>query len=167
MTEIKDQIIREIQDSDRPVLTVEELSAELGESDETINDNVDELVEEDRVEKTEIDGKPVYHIRKRDYPKHKKPDHYCGKCGREVHENGDYGRVEFQRHFTSRQESGDHWTEEILCRFCFHDFICWSHDDEHLMHVYPHVEDWDIPEYQLETIKNDPEIKTEYPTKDE
>jgi len=163
VTELKDQIAQAIQDADRPVLTVDQLAEEVDETPETVEENVSKLRDEGRVDSVQVDGTTAYYIRIRDYPKHKKPDHYCGKCGREVYENGDSGRVEFQRSFSSRQEAGGHETEEILCRFCFHDFVCWLHNDEHLMHVYPHVEDWDIPEHQLEAVRQNSEFETEYP----
>lgn len=163
MAEIKSRIVRALRSTDEPARSAQQLADELDVSVKSINENITELVDEERVETVEIGNATAYYINLRNYPAHEKPDHHCSKCGREVNDSQDSARIEFTKHFTNQRSADEVVTRQVICRFCFHDFMSWLHNDEHLMHVYPHVEEWDIPEHQIQEVRDDPDIATEYP----
>jgi Fe2+ or Zn2+ uptake regulation protein len=167
MTELQDRIIRALRTTDEPARSAKQLSNELDVSVKSINNNITDLVEENRVETVEIGNATAYYISIQDFPAHEKPDHFCSKCGREVNDSQDSGRVEFESYFSDQRTSDDVVTRQVLCRFCYHDFVSWLHNDESLMHVYPHVEEWDVPDHQIQEVKNDPDIRTSYPAEGE
>ena len=166
MSELNDRIVRTLRKSDEPARSAKQIADELDVSVKTVNDNITDLVEDGRVDTVDIGNATAYYVSVREYPAHEKPDHYCTKCGREVNDSQDSARIEYKKYFTGQRSADEVVTQEVFCRFCYHDFVSWVHNDENLMHVYPHVEEWDIPEHQLEDVQRDPDIRTSYPGED-
>lgn len=167
VVELKDRLVRALRTTDEPARSAQQLADELDVSVKSVNDNITGLVEEDRVETVEIGNATAYYVSIQNYPAHEKPDHFCARCGREVNDSQDSGRVEFESFFSDQRTSDDVVTRQVLCRFCYHDFVSWLHNDENLMQVYPHVEEWDIPEHQIQEVKSDSDIRTSYPAEEE
>ena len=163
MSELRDRIVRSLRNSDVPARSAKQLSEDLDASVKAINGHLNDLADKNRVQTIEIGNATAYYVRTRDLPAHEKPDHYCSKCGREINDNQDSARIELEQYFSGHRNAGHAVEKEVLCRFCYHDLTHWLHNDEHLMHVYPHVEEWDIPEHQVNEVKDDPEIETDYP----
>lgn len=163
MTALKDRIVRALRTTDEPARSAKQLSDKLDASVKSINDNISDLVEEDRIETVEIGNATAYYINIQDFPAHEKPDHFCAKCGREVNDTQDSARVELESYFSHQRPNDEVVTRQVLCRFCYHDIVSWLHNDESLMDVYPHVEEWDVPEHQIQEVDDDPDIRTSYP----
>jgi hypothetical protein len=162
MSELKNDVERALQNGEEVVQTGQQLADEIGVSEDQLNNVLDDLVEENRIESVEVGTTTAYYIRIREYPTHKKPEHYCSKCGREVYDKKDSAEIEFDSYFTDHKGQDEVVKTKVVCRFCYHDFICWLHDDEEMMHVYPHVEEWDIPQHQLEAVEKNENIQTSY-----
>lgn len=160
---MNDEFVRTLEDTEQPVLTAAQVAAEVDASVEDAEATLTRLADEGNVDTVEFDGTTAYYVPSQDLPAHKKPDHHCSRCGREVNDTQDSARMELQKRFTGQRTTGDGTSSEILCRFCYHDVVSWLHGDEELMHIYPHLEEWDIPDHQLQAAKDDPDIQTAYP----
>lgn len=154
--ETKDRIVRAIRNAEEPVLSAADIADRADYSKRTVNNHMGDLVEEGRVQTTYVGNATAYYIPQEDYPPHKLPDHHCKRCGREVNENQDLGRV------ASTVEYGDEKTtyRYILCRFCQSDLTSWLNGDDGSMYDYPHVHKWDIPKTQLEDVRNDDDVQS-------
>lgn len=158
-TDTKDRIVRTLRSADDPALSAKKLSDELDVSVRTINNHVDDLVADKRVATTQIGNATAYYVPFEDLPNHKKPDHICARCGREVNERHDFLKVDMDTYFVRgnfEEESSDFF---IFCRFCHADFISWVMDPA-AIGEYPFVHSWDIPTDQLREVRDDPDIET-------
>jgi len=159
-TDTKARITRTLRNADDPALSAKKLAEELDVSVRTINNHVNDLVAEERVVTSQIGNATAYYIPFEDLPPHKKPDHTCARCGREVEELHDFAKVEVDTYFARGNLEGDTADFYIFCRFCYSEFVPWAHGDDGSMGEYPFVHSWDIPTNQLEEVRDDPEITT-------
>lgn len=159
----RERIITELRRTDKPALSAANLSEKLDVSVRTINNHIDGLVEDGKLQTHQIGNATAYYLKDTEIPAHNKPDHYCKRCGRAIDGIHDYAKIGNETYFTDiRREPG---TADffILCRFCHEDLIAWIHNDTALMGDYRGVDRWDIPEEQKQEVKTDPEIDTELP----
>lgn len=155
----KNRIMQELRNTNEPALSARMLSDKLNVSVKTINKHVDGLVESGHIETSEIGNATAYYIPFTDLPTHKKPDHTCGRCGREVNEHYDFARIEYDTFFGRRNPEDSTSTMYIFCRFCYSDFISWV-EDPGMVGQYRGAHGWNIPVEQLEEVRDDPETKS-------
>lgn len=154
--ETKDRIVRAIRNADKPVLSAADIADRADYSKRTVNNHITRLVEDGPVEATEVGNATAYFISKSEYPRHDLPDHHCKRCGREVNSTDDLSRVA-----TTLEYGNDKTTYNyILCRFCQSDLTSWLHGDDGSMYEYPHVHKWNIPDDQLEEVREDEDTQT-------
>jgi DNA-binding Lrp family transcriptional regulator len=158
-TDTTDRLIRELRSTDKPALSASDLAEKLDVSVRTINNHVTTLVEDGRIESTQIGNAQAYYVTSSDLPAHKKPDHTCARCGREIRAS-DHAKIEYTAYFEDRPYEPGVADFFIFCRFCYSDFISWAHHDEGAMGDYPHVHSWGVPQEQLEEVREDPDIET-------
>lgn len=157
----RERIVRELRSTEKPALSAAKLAEELEVSVRTINNHVDELVENDRVQSMRIGNASAYYIPDRDRPAHQKPDFNCKRCGRSIQDYHDHAKIEYNTYFEQGNLESSVADFYIFCRFCYSDFVSWVRDPG-TMGEYPFVDEWDISDRQLEEVKSDPEIVTEY-----
>lgn len=138
------------------------LAEKLDVSVRTINNHVDQLIEDDRIAATQIGNATAYYVPFSDMPAHRKPDHTCARCGREVNETHDFAKIETKTYFTDGQQDPSVADFYIFCRFCYADLVSWILDPA-TVGCYPFAHSWDIPTEQLEEVRNDPDVETAYP----
>lgn len=155
----KEQIVRKLRSSDKPALSAKDLAEHLDVSVRTVNNHLPDLVEEGRIETTQIGNATAYYIPFEELPSHKKPQHSCKRCGRTTDLN-DFAKVEHQTYFGNSEIETEAVDFSLLCRFCYSDHISWVHNDEAAMGEYLYVHTWDIPEKQLQEVREDPDIET-------
>ena len=155
----KSRIMRKLRNTDEPALSARMLADRLDVSVKTINKHVERLTEAGHIETSEIGNATAYYIPFTDLPTHKKPDHTCGRCGREINEQYDFARLEYETFFERWNPEDTTSTMYIFCRFCYADFIDWV---EHPPSIgeYMRAHAWNIPTDQLEEVRDDPETTT-------
>ena len=155
----RERIVQKLQSTDDPAISAAKLAEELEVSVCTINNHVDDLVENGRVQSLRIENATAYYIPASQQADYLKPDFYCARCGRSIDSIYDFAKVECDRNFLNEGEdpTGDF---HIFCRFCFKDFNNWMNKPKSCME-YPFIDEWDIPEDQRQEVKSDPEIVTE------
>jgi hypothetical protein len=159
-TDTKERIVRTLRNADDPALSAKKLAEELDVSVRTINNHVDGLVAEGRVETSQIGNATAYYIPFEDLPAHKKPDHTCARCGREVDEGHDFAKLEVDTYFFRGNLESETSDFHLFCRFCYSDFVSWAHGDVGAVGEYPFVHSWELPTSQLIEVREDPEIET-------
>jgi DNA-binding transcriptional ArsR family regulator len=155
-TNTKNRIMRELRNTDEPALSARMLADRLDVSVKTINKHVERLTEAGHIETSEIGNATAYYVPFTDLPSNKKPDHTCGRCGREVNERHDFAKLEYDTFFERGNPEATVSTVYIFCRFCYSDFINWV-EDPNLIGFYMYVHGWNIPTEQLEEVRDDPE----------
>lgn len=161
-TNTRERIIRKLRKTDKPALSAANLSEELDVSVRTINNHIDDLVDEGKLQTHQIGNATAYYLKETEIPSHDKPNHYCKRCGRDINTLHDFAKIETETYYTRQGREPGTPNFFILCRFCHEDLINWIHNDDASMGSYRGVDHWDIPESQKEGVKNDPEIETEY-----
>lgn len=156
---MKGRIVRTLRGTDEPALSAKNLAEELDVSVRTINNHLPELIDEERIETTQIGNATAYYIPHEDLPSHKKPEHCCKRCGRTTSHN-DFAKLEHETYFEGGNIESGTADFAILCRFCYLDYISWIHNDEGSMGDYPYVHSWHIPEKQLLEVREDSAIDT-------
>lgn len=159
-TDTKDRIIRHLRSTDEPALSARKLADQLDVSVRTINNHVDELESKERIATTQIGNATAYYIPFSDLPSHKKPNHTCIRCGREVNEGFDFAKLEDETYYERGNLEESSADFHILCRFCHSDFVSWVNNDSGFMGMYPGVHGWNIPTAQLLEVRDDTEITT-------
>lgn len=154
--ETKDRIVHTIRNADTPVLSASDIAERADFSKRTVNNHIGDLVEDGRVQSTKVGNATAYYVAQEDYPRHQLPDHRCKRCNRKIYDIYDLTRV------ATTLEYGDDKTtfRYILCHFCEADLTAWINGDDGSMYEYPRVHTWDIPDEQLEEVRNDEEIET-------
>lgn len=163
-TDTKQRITHELRNTDEPAMSAAMLAEQLDVSVRTINTHITDLVENGQIQSLEIGNATAYYTSATDRPVHKKPDHHCDRCGREIWERFDFAKMDETTYFEGKAREPsvpDFW---ILCRFCHSDLVNWMFRDSNAMGDYPSVDHWNVPEEQVEAVKSDPEIDTESPT---
>lgn len=155
----KEQIVRKIRNSDKPALSASDLAEQLDVSVRTVNNHIPNLVEDERIETTQIGNATAYYIPFEDLPSHKKPRHTCKRCGRTT-SLYDFAKVEHDIYFEYGNIGSGSANFSLLCRFCYSDYISWVNNDTATMGNYPHVHRWNIPEKQLREVRDNPDIDT-------
>jgi len=155
----KEDIVRELRNTDEPALSAKHLAENLDYSVRTINNHVSELVDKDRIEATQIGNATAYYIPVDEHTSHRNPEHTCTRCGRTTALH-DFAKVEFDTYFDSGNIEDSTSDFDILCRFCYSDIISWVNNDTATMGEYRRVHNWLIPENQLNEVRNDPDIVT-------
>lgn len=161
----KDAIVRTLRNTDEPALSAQKLAEELDVSVRTINNHVDGLERENRIATSQIGNATAYYIPASDLPAHKKPDHTCARCGREVNEIYDYAKIETEKHYEDGSPEVPQSDFYIFCRFCESDLFFWIKDPANVGE-YSRVHSWDIPTDQLEEVRDNPDIETTPGTQD-
>lgn len=154
-----DRIIRKLRNSAEPALSASMLANRLDVSVTTVNNHMDDLVSGGQVGSEQIGNAEAYYIPESDLPAHQKPDHTCKRCGRNI-STGDFAKIEYDLYYSGKSHEPATADFFVFCRFCMSDFISWAHDDEGSMGAYPGVHGWEIPQSQLEEVREDPEIET-------
>lgn len=155
-----DRIIHTVRNAEKPALSAADLAEELDVSIKTINNNLEPLVDQGKIETTQIGNATAYYISDSEIPPHQKPDHTCARCGRDASGSFDIGKIQLETYFTRNnidQETPDFY---ILCRFCYSDLVAWLFRDEYHMGKYPDVHSWNIPGDQLNDVRNNPDVKS-------
>lgn len=155
----KERIVRTLRNTEKPALSAQMLADELEVSAKTIHNHIDALVDAGQVETSEIGNATAYYVSFSDRPGHKKPDHVCGRCGREVYDRYDFAKIEYDTYFDDRNQEESVPDFYVVCRFCFTDFISWM-EDPPAVGEYPFVHGWDIPSHQLQEVRDNREIPT-------
>lgn len=155
----KERIVRTLRSTSEPALSAKDLADSLDVSVRTVHNHVPDLVEDERIESTQIGNATAYYVPFEDLPSHKKPGHTCKRCGRTT-SMYDFSKIEMDIYFESGKLEPDTADFHIFCRFCYSDFISWSHNDPNAMGEYPRVHLWNIPEDQLFEVRDDPDILT-------
>lgn len=161
-TDTKDRILRTLRRTDEPALSAKKLAEELDVSVHTVNNHTDGLEEEGRIETTKIGNAAAYYLPHSELPSRAKPDHTCGRCGREISRIYDHAKIEYDAYFDGMASDEGTATFYIFCRFCYADFIGWV-EDPASQGEYPFVHTWDIPDDQLEEVRDDPDVQTMMP----
>lgn len=159
-SDTKQRIVRHLRSSSEPVLSAKKLAEQIDVSVRTINNHVGTLVEDERISTTQIGNATAYYIPFSDLPPHKKPDHICNRCGREVNEHHDFAKVDWETYFAGDRKEPSTADFYILCRFCYSDFVSWVESDPGFIGMYPSVHGWDIPSSQLIEVREDPDVAT-------
>lgn len=160
-TDTRGQIIRTLRNSDEPALSAADLADEIGVSVKTINNHLDRLTTDGKVQTHQIGNATAYYLDTVSEPRNSLPDHTCHRCGREVYEGKDFSKVEIDKNINGRSPEPSVPNFYILCHFCHADIVAWLHNDDNSMGSYPFVERWDIPDEQKQEVIDDPEIATE------
>lgn len=158
-TDTKESILRQIRNTDKPAVSAAQLADEIEVSVHTINKHVESLVDEDRVQDTKIGNATAYYIPYTDLPSHKKPDHTCARCGRDINTLNDFAKITVDRYYNRHSRAMGEADFYVFCRFCQHDLVGWIYDEGAIGDYYD-VHGWDIPREQLEEVRNDPDIRT-------
>ncbi|UHQ98940.1 helix-turn-helix domain-containing protein (plasmid) [Natrinema zhouii] len=158
----KERIVTTLRNTDEPALSAQKLADELGLSVRTINNHVDTLLKDDRIAATQIGNATAYFIPFGDLPSHKKPDHTCQRCGRDVDENYDFAKIDTDTYFSGDTSEPGLVDFYVLCRFCYSDLVSWLYNDLGSIGDYPFVHNWDLPTEQLEEVREDPDTQTVY-----
>lgn len=157
-TGTKDRILRVLRDSKEPAMSASMIADEIDMSVKTVNNHVDELTAEERIETSKIGNATAYYPVSSDVYSESRGKKTCKRCGRIVRDGYDFAKIEFERYFEQSPDTSEA-TFYIFCRFCWSDFIGWIHDPG-TIGEYPHVHSWSIPEAQLEDVREDDSIDT-------
>jgi len=157
--EAKHKILKTIRQRDEPALSASTIAERTDISVKTVNKHLSTLVEEDRVQSTQIGNAQAYYVQYEDLPDFDKADHLCVKCGREVYTTYDFARIDVTRYYREPQPDEGIPDFKILCRFCQTDLIKWIEGDR-LEAEYPFVHSWDLPNDQLEEVRNDSTVES-------
>lgn len=156
-TDTKERIVRKLRGTDAPALSASQLADDLDVSVRTIHNHVDDLNEQDRIASTQIGNATAFYIPFEELPAHRKPDHTCARCGREVDEGYDFAKIEASTYFERSNLEPPASGLFVFCRFCYSDFIGWVMDPG-TIGDYSGVHSWSIPDEQLEEVQEDPDI---------
>lgn len=159
-SDTKQRIVSELRTTDKPALSAQMLAEELDVSVRTINNHIDELVAEERIQTSQIGNATAYYVPFSDQHFFDKPDHACVRCGRAVHTAYDHAKIEFTTYFENGNTSPEEADFHVFCRFCFSDFTDWVYQDTESIGDYPYVHGWDLPGDQLEQVREDDDVIT-------
>lgn len=154
------EIVRALRNTNEPAMSAADLADKIGVSVKTINNHTPALVEEEKIRSTQIGNATAYFLASSDLPAHKKPDHTCSKCGREISESNDFAKIDYTRYFDDGGKEPSVVDFYIVCRFCYSDFVSWMFNDIGSIGEYSDVHSWYIPEDQLNEVRDDPDILT-------
>lgn len=155
-----ERIIRTLRSAEKPALSAADIAEKLDVSVKTVNNNLKELIDKGDVETTPIGNATAYYISDSDIPAHQKPDHSCARCGREASNTYDLAKIELDTYFSKKNLDPGTTDFYVLCRFCHADLVAWLYRDDGSIGGYPDVHSWDIPEKQLQEVRDNPEAET-------
>lgn len=158
-TDTKERVIRTLGKSDEPVMSASMIAEEMDVSVKTVNNHVDDLIEDGRIETSQIGNATAYYLASSDVYGEGRGTHTCGRCGRKVSPSLDFAKIEYETYFVHRNPEDSTSTFYIFCRFCYADFISWI-EDPNAIGSYPFVHSWDIPDPQLEEVREDDDTPT-------
>lgn len=152
----KERIVRKLRNTAEPALSASLLADEVDVSVKTINNHVDDLIDEGTIETSEIGNATAYYVPFSDLPSHKKPSHTCGRCGRDTKGIYDHAKIEYETYFDRGNSEDTVPTFYVFCRFCYSDFISWI-EDPAMVGNYMSAHGWDVPFSQLKELREDPD----------
>lgn len=156
---IEANIVEELRSANEPALSAKDLSESLDISVRTVNNYLDKLIKKERIKQTQIGNASAYYVPFEDLPSYSKPDHTCKKCGRSINNYYDFAKIDINTYFQYGNIEDRGCDFYIFCRFCFEDFIFMIYEPSK-MGEYSDVHSWNIPDNQLEEVRNNPDVIT-------
>lgn len=153
------RIVSHLRSTGEPAVSASTLAEKLDVSVRTINNHVDGLVEEEKIETTQIGNAAAYYIPYDDQPRHSRPEHTCKRCGRTAGPLDDIVRMDVNLYFENGGYEDGEADFYTLCRFCYSELVHWLYDGEPRKD-YKQVHSWRIPENQLKEVQSDPDLQT-------
>lgn len=145
------RIVKALQRTDEPAMSAKQLANALNVSVHTVNKHTATLVDNNRVATTQIGNATAFYIADKMDPT--AVDHVCDRCGRAIYEVQDFALLSRATHFDRNTTESGTLSRYILCRFCYSDFVSWFEMPD-TIGEYPFTEIWDVPEHQLDNVKN-------------